>query len=112
MKRDDALFDGLIKRFGREMLFRSGELEAFFFGILQPLRYKNKMYLNGASSPIGYDNRCKYLLISPAQIDFGTVESSKINLTVDGEEFRCDHSEMVYYKGKPAYCWSIVHRIR
>ena len=64
----DFDLDALFKKFGREILLKKddGWSSPIFHGFIQPLRYKNKIYLDGVYTVIGFDNQGKYLYIGPA----------------------------------------------
>ena len=89
---------------------KNGE-ETEFFGFLQPLRYKNKMYLNGISTELGYNTTKKYLLISQPDVKLKQNERENVVITASDGKYCCDHSETVSFGEKECYCWSIVHRV-
>ena len=51
-------------------------------GFIQPLRYKNKMYLYGVNTEIGYNSQGYYLYIGPPEHDLTVNEDA---LIIDGD---------------------------
>lgn len=103
----------IFNRYGRSMSIideESGE-KIEFKGFLQPLRYKNKMYLNKVTTELSYTNTRKFLLLSPADISVETADGYESIIKVGDDEFCIDHSEKVYAKDTPVYSWSIVHQV-
>ena len=81
-----------------------------FFAFLQPLRYKNKLYLSGVPTELGYDGLKKYLLICPPDIDLDPIDGINYRLTFGNAAYGVDHWETVYGKGEPLYLWAIIHK--
>lgn len=101
----------LFKKSGvRLTIKRDGEEVTSFNAFLQPLRYKNKIYLRGVATELGYDSLKKYLLISPADVDLGEVDGSSLSLFYEDKNLSIDHTEKVYLGKSPYYTWSIVSK--
>ena len=81
-----------------------------FKGFLQPLRYKNKIYLRGVATELGYDSLKKYLLLSPADVDLSAVDGTNISLYFGNIHLSIDHTETVYLGKTPYYNWTIVSK--
>ncbi len=89
----------------------SGENDsAEFCAFLQPLRYKNKIYLSGVPTELGYDGLNKYLLLAPPEVDIAYIEGREYIISSDGFTFATDHCEPVYLGKKHLYYWAIVHK--
>ncbi len=74
---------------------------------LQPMRYKNKMYLDSQYTRLGIMDESSFLLIAPAepQIDEYT------DFLVDGDEqYAFVKAERVYFTDSPAYTWAILRK--
>ncbi|NLX93343.1 MAG: hypothetical protein GXZ02_05700 [Clostridiales bacterium] len=102
----------LMKRYGREMKLSlpSGDTSKAFFGFIQPLRYKNKMYLFGVNTPIGYNCQGYYLYIGPSAHDL-TLMPQDTRLCADGVEYQIDRAEKVYQNGKVFYIWAVIRTV-
>jgi hypothetical protein len=81
-----------------------------FHAFLQPLRYKNKLYLSGVPTELGYDGLNKYLLICPPEINIKDIDGINCRLCLGDEAFGVDHYETVYRFGKAFYLWAIIHK--
>ena len=81
-----------------------------FPAFLQPLRYKNKIYLSGVPTELGYDGLNKYLLIAPYKVDKKYLMGEGYVIKFGEERFSADHCEPVYLGKKPLYYWAIVHK--
>ena len=103
----------ILERYGRDMqlIFIAEEETENFKGFLQPLRYKNKMYLNRIATELSYTNTRKFLLICGADIRVETADGYVSVIEAGPDRYCIDHSEKVYAKGVPVYSWSIVHQV-
>ena len=95
---------------GREMKITSSEETVSFKAIVQPLRYKNKIYLSGVVTELGYDSVRKYLVLCPADVSLKDVDGVNKILTVDDEKYLVDCAETVFFDSRPYYCWAIIHK--
>lgn len=102
----DRLFDG----FGVEFSIVSDSDTTSFSCIFQPLRYKNKIYLSGIPTELGYDSLRKYLLMASSAVPLEAVDGINTYLRFGEHKYRIDHCEKVYLKDVPVYYWAIVHR--
>lgn len=82
-----------------------------FYGIMQPLRYKNKMYLNKVITELSYSGTRKFLLICPPSIPIDKADGYSCHIYVKKDRFCVDHSEIVYAGEEEVYRWSIVHQV-
>lgn len=98
------------KKFGRTMTYTDPSGSYDFRAFLQPLRYKNKMYLSGTLTEIGYDTLRKFVLICPVSVNIPAVDGTRATLEFDGDSFCVDHCEKVFFGETPLYYWAIVHQ--
>ncbi len=87
----------------------TGDAESFY-GFLQPLRYKNKLYLSHAPTELGFDTLQKYLLITSPDAPLEKIDGYNYNLFFNGNRFKLDHCERVYFGKEPYYFWSVVSK--
>ncbi len=106
-----ADLETMFRRFGREIVLRQddGWHSEIFHGLIQPLRYKNKIYLDGVYTVIGFDNQGKYLYIGPARHDLTTFDAGYVE--ADGVKYTIDRAEKVYCGASPLYIWAIIREI-
>ena len=110
---DKLISHKLFDKFGVRMSYvvSAYESDCFdFFAFLQPLRYKNKLYLSGVPTELGYDGLNKYLLICPPDIDLDIIDGINYRLCFGEKAFGVDHYETIYSKGEPLYLWAIIHK--
>ena len=81
-----------------------------FYAFLQPLRYKNKLYLSGVPTELGYDGLNKYLLICPHTVDMDKIDGINYRLCFGDKAYGVDHHEIIYSMGEPFYLWAIIHK--
>ena len=98
------------KKFGRTMTYTDPNGSYDFQAFLQPLRYKNKMYLSGTLTEIGYDTLRKFVLICPVSVNIPAVDGTRATLEFDGDSFCVGHCEKVFFGETPLYYWAIVHQ--
>ena len=103
--------DALFKKMGVTLSIKNGTKTVNSFNaFLQPLRYKNKIYLRGVATELGYDSLKKYLLISPVSVDLSAVDGTNLALYFGEKHLSVDHTETVYFGKTPYYNWSIVSK--
>lgn len=106
----EYIYDKLFSSFGVTFTLVSPNGETAFECIFQPLRYKNKIYLGGIPTELGYNSMRKYLLMAPVSVPIDTTDGITNYLRFGENKYRVDHCEKVYLKGKPLYFWAIIHR--
>ncbi|MCQ2484827.1 MAG: hypothetical protein MJ168_05785 [Clostridia bacterium] len=104
--------DTMFGKYGQEVRLKDSEgwSSPIFGGFIQPLRYKNKMYLNGVNTVIGFNSQGHYLYIGPPNHDLSSV-SGDIWLESNGKKYTVDRCEKVYFKNDVIYIWAIIREI-
>ena len=82
-----------------------------FYCFIQPLRYKNKMYLDGVNTSIGFNNEGHYLYIGPPEHDLTLITDSNTWLKCHGQKYKIDRAEKVYIGSDVLYIWAIIRKI-
>lgn len=80
-----------------------------FAGFIRPLRYKNKMYLYGVNTKIGYNSEGYYLYLGPPSPDLTAAEGMR--LLCAGERYSIDRAEKVLLGDEVFYIWAVIRRI-
>lgn len=93
-----------------EFVSKDGTVISEMSAFISPLRYKNKMYLYGVNTEIGYNSQGHYLYIGPPDPDLTKAEDGECVRCL-GEKYRIDRAETVYRKDKPFYIWAIIRVI-
>lgn len=106
------LKNSLFDKYGLKMSYLSAtDKDSYdFCAFLQPLRYKNKLYLSGVPTELGYDGLNKYLLICDPSIDLESIDGINYRLSFKDSYFGVDHHEIVYKGSVPLYMWAIIHK--
>ena len=104
--------NNMFERYGQEIRLKdnSGWSTPIFGGFIQPLRYKNKMYLNGVNTVIGFNSQGHYLYIGPPDHDLSVLTSDHW-IESNGKKFTVDRCEKVYFKNDVIYIWAIIREI-
>lgn len=101
----------MLYSYGRQVeLCNSEGVKEKFKALIQPLRYKNKMYLDGIYTEIGFNSQGHYLYIGPPEIDLTATADDEI-LSADGISYQIDRAEKVYRGDKVFYIWAIIRTI-
>lgn len=103
----------VFERFGREVRLSNDEgwQSLIYKAFIQPLRYKNKMYLDGVYTVIGFDNQSKYLYIGPPDHDLTVLDPTSGYVESDGMKYTVDRAEKVYRGDSPVYIWAIIREV-
>ena len=98
------------EKWGRTLVIKNTDSTqtAPFKGFIQPLRYKNKMYLNGVNTVIGFNSQGHYLYIGPPDHD---PEKESCHVESNGKKYTVDRCEKVYFKNEVIYVWAIIREI-
>ncbi|MDR0883237.1 MAG: hypothetical protein LBN05_01290 [Oscillospiraceae bacterium] len=102
-------FESVLQQYGRAVTLTNaaGETLADYHALLQPLRYKNKLYLYGVHTEIGYNSQGHYLYLGPPQFD---LQEDGLSLLFGTEHYRVERAESVYLADEPLYVWAIIRR--
>lgn len=102
------------KRYGQPgLLIKRGErmeiipLHAF----IQPLRYKNKLYLRGKYTEIGKNKEDYYLYIGPPDVDISETDGSSVQLVFSDKEYLVYRTEYHTIAGNDVYQWAIIRPV-
>lgn len=106
------MIESIFKKYGRPASFVSKEGETIkeTNAFISPLRSKNKMYLYGVNTEIGFNSQGHYLYIGPPDPDL-TLASDGEYISCFGEKYRIDRAEKVYKGEKIFYVWAIIRVI-
>ncbi len=106
------MIEAIFNKYGRPSAYvsKNGETIKEMRGFISPLRYKNKMYLYGVNTEIGYNSQGHYLYIGPPDPDL-TLANDGEYITCLGEKYRIDRAEKVYKGEDVFYIWAIIRVI-
>ncbi len=106
------MIEPIFNKYGRpsEFVSKDGNAIKEMKAFISPLRYKNKMYLYGVNTEIGYNSQGHYLYIGPPDPDL-TLASDGGYIRCMGEKYRIDRAEKVYKGETVFYIWAIIRVI-
>jgi len=97
--------DSEILRYGSQVTIISGGEQVQTRAFVEPLRYRNKIYIGGEYRPLGVAIREKYLYIGrpayPLRENHSVVEAH-------GERYLVKRSETFFVRDMPVYEWAIM----
>lgn len=101
--------DSMLEKYGRyvELFSSSGNKRGESFAFISPLRYKNKMYLYGVNTEIGYNPQGYYLYIGSPNPVFDEIAEGG-SIVCGDEKYRIDRAEKVYKGSEIFYVWAII----
>ncbi len=73
--------------------------------VLQPMRYKNKMYLDSQYTKLGIVDESSFLMLAPAGLD---INEHYDFLVDDANQYSFVKVEQIYCLDTPAYTWAIL----
>lgn len=102
----------LMNRYGQTVHAEteSGERSSDYKAFVQPVRYKNKMYLNAVESPIGTVDENYYLYVGPYDVQLNMINEP---VTIHSAIMACtvERSEAVFLNNEILYIWAILRRV-
>lgn len=95
-----------LARYGETIMITDSDGQRTVRGILEPLLYKNKMYIGGKHVPTGLFDRGHYLLICPPEARIPTCGS--VFFECKSGRYMLKRSEVVKVFAKPLYTWAVL----
>ena len=90
---------------------RDGWKSPVFNAFLQPIKYKNKMYLEGFHTPIGVEPNDIYVYLGPANHDLTKLDSSYKLVDSFNTTYKIDRAEKIVFQNKSLYIWAVVRKV-
>lgn len=83
-----------------------------FQAYLQPVRYKNKVYLEGDYTEIGVNDNDVFIYLGPSNHDLTKLPRDTQIHDLQRRKFMIDKSERVIVNGETFYIWATVRQIQ
>ncbi len=101
-----------IERYGCEVALAADGVRFAppYRAFVQPLRYKNKMYLEGTRTRIGYADASYYLYVGPAAVDMTALPTGAV-LKMGEQRFYLSHAESVRLADQTVYMWAVLRAL-
>ncbi|MDR3313151.1 MAG: hypothetical protein LBS96_01695 [Oscillospiraceae bacterium] len=102
----------IMQRYGRPVRLRlpDGWQSETFGAFIQPLRYKNKMYLGGVNTRIGFNREGYYLYLGPPEHDLNLL-GREASIECGEERYTVDRAETVHCGAEASHVWAIIRSI-
>lgn len=94
-----------IKKYGSSVTIRQDGSAIETKAFVQPLRYKNRVYVGGEYHVLGYQRREKYLYIGNPS--YRLTENSSV-IETQGDKYIVKRRETYFVKDYPVYEWAIL----
>ncbi len=86
--------------------WRSSPFKAF----IQPLRYKTKLYMQGARTPIGTNRNDVYLYIGPKCHDLTKLDITYRIHDYENNKYLIDRAEEIRVNNNIVYIWAVIRK--
>lgn len=94
-----------IRRYGSGVTIRGSGETISAFAFVEPLRYRNKIYIGGEYRPLGSLRREKYLYVG--QPDYHLEENRSV-IETQGRQYIVKRCETYFVKDTAIYEWAIL----
>ena len=95
----------IIKRYGNNIIIVEGDKSRNTKAFIEPLRYKNKVYVGGKYRLLGADRDEKYLYIGYAE---NPLKEQHSVIEMQDSKYIVKRCETYYVKDYPIYVWAIL----
>jgi len=96
----------MLSRFGDKTVIEEKGVRREISAVIQPMLYKNKMYLSGVLSEAGYFDGGHYLMIAPAKEKIEDYRNTRV--LHSGNTYRIKKVEVISALGLDLYIWAVL----
>lgn len=96
----------MLRRFGERVVISQQDIVQKTDAVIQPLLYKNKMYLGGVATPYGIRDDGHYLMIS--SVADKITDWGKVIISAHSGKFTVKRAEVISCKGLDLYVWAVI----
>lgn len=102
----------MLNKFGNSIYITGADSwkSPIFSAFIQPLRYKNKLYMSGDVTPIGINRNNVYLYIGPAGHDLTRLDKTYRIHDSDNNSYLIDRAEKMKVKNNIVYIWAVIRQ--
>ncbi len=106
---NSKIIGDLIRRYGCNINVTNGDKSKSYNAFIQPLRYKNKIYLDGTALSQGMYDGSHSLLIAPPELELNQpLDDYVIECASMGRRFCVRKFDIYYFNDRPIYVWAIL----
>ena len=97
------------KKYGESVYVSDGSWSSeVYYGYIEPLRYKSRMYMADDLTQLGYYGEDYCLYIGPPDILLEKLTLNAVLNTASGKKYNIYKTEQICAGGKPVYVWAII----
>lgn len=102
----------MLNKYGNSVFISGadGWKSPLFSAFIQPLRYKNKLYMTGDITPLGINRNSVYLYIGPARHDLTKLDKSYRIHDSENNTYLIDRAEKIAVKNNVIYIWAVIRQ--
>lgn len=104
--RDREVVSRMLRRFGEKVTVKENARLTEVYAVIQPMLYKNKMYIDGKALPAGYFDGGHYLMIASA--DIGITDYRNTTVTSKNVSYRIKRAEVIYSGDTELFVWLVL----
>ncbi|MBR5452064.1 MAG: hypothetical protein IKV36_03605 [Clostridia bacterium] len=101
----------LIHKYGKDVTVQIDAEKTNCRAIINPLRYKNKMYLDADMSDFGAIDRTRFLYIGPPEPNF-TQKWDATTVVSQGQKYAVTRADMICVGDTPLYIWAVLGNVK
>lgn len=101
------LLNKIIRQYGKAYTVNAGEDS--YTAMVSPLRYQNKLYIDGVKTPLGHDDKNYWLFIGEASIPAPFEKGDILHFSSDS--FWVKAVQIQEFENSPFYCWAILDKL-
>ena len=104
--REKETVNRLLSRFGESVTIFEKDKSSKTFAVIQPLLYKNKMYIDGKSLDAGYFDGGHYLMIASADIGIENYRGALVGYK--NSKYKFKRVEVISSSDVDLYIWAVL----
>lgn len=102
-------FDEVFERLGAEVVVDIYGEQVETKAIIQPMRYKNKLYIDMANTEIGLNDTECFLYLGPARVDFTTSErNTSVYAMNANRSYNVSRADRISIGEEVLYIWAVL----
>lgn len=99
----------LFKKLGEQTVVKTGEEAKLVYAFIQPMRYKNKLYLDMKNTEVGFNDTECFLYLGPAEADFTNQEMQTVIYPYMGDRaYNVSRADRISIGGEILYIWAVL----
>ena len=102
-------FDAVIDRIGEEVITDIWGEQVKSKAFIQPMRYKNKLYVDMKITELGFNDTECFLYLGPADVDFtGSERHTTVHSLSGKRSYNVSRADKISVGGEVLYIWAVL----